>query len=59
MNILNEGLAVSLIHTFVNIALIVIFIYFFGQKSLSKYFDKAVITSTQEETPAAIPHPGI
>ena len=58
MNIFNEGVAVSVINIVVNIALIIIFIYFFGQKSIGKYFDKGVITSTQEETPAAIPHPG-
>ena len=59
MNILNEGIAVSLIHIVVNIALIIIFIFFFGQKSISKYLYKAVITSTQEETPASILPPGI
>ena len=52
------GKVVSVIHAIVTIALLIIFVYFFGLKSVSKYLSKAVIVSKQQETPSSIPPPG-
>ena len=50
--------ALVLIHVAVNIGLVIIFVYFFGQNSVRKYLDNAVIVSKQEETATSIPPPG-
>ena len=44
----------AVINNVVNIALVIIYFRFFGQLSLKRYFDKAVIITTQEETPSSI-----
>ena len=49
---------VALFQVLINITLIAIYVYFFGQTSLKKYLNKAVIISTKEETPSFIPPPG-
>ena len=51
------GKVASLIHAIVTIALLTIFVYFFGLKSVSKYLSKAVIVSKQQEE-TSIPPPG-
>ena len=42
----------------VNIILIMIYVYFFGQSSVNKYLDKAVIITEKEEKPDSINPPG-
>ena len=51
------GKVVSVIHAIVTIALLIIFVYFFGLKSVSKYLAKGVIVSKQQEE-TSIPPPG-
>ena len=51
------GKVVSVIHAIVAIALLIIFVYFFGLKSVSKYLAKGVIVSKQQEE-TSIPPPG-
>ena len=51
------GKVASLIHAIVTIALLTIFVYFFGLKSVSKFLSKAVIVSKQQEE-TSIPPPG-
>ena len=49
---------VTVIHVTINIALIAIYVMFFGKTSLKKFLNKAVVTSTKEESPSSIPPPG-
>ena len=53
------GKFVSVIHAIVTIALLIIFVYFFGLNSVSKYLAKAVIITETEERPSRIPSPGV
>ena len=43
---------------FVNILLFLMYVYFFGQHSVQKYFDEGVLIINQEETPTSIQAPG-
>ena len=42
----------------VNVFLLTFYVYFFGQHSVSKYFDKAVITTSKDEKSSFITPPG-
>ena len=45
-------------HVFVNIILLIIYFYFFGQPSLSRFTKKGVIIVKDEENTETIPPPG-
>lgn len=49
---------VTVTHVAINIVLISIYVWFFGETSLKKYLNKAVVISTKEESPLSIPPPG-
>ena len=42
----------------VSVALLIIYVYFFGQNSIRKYVDNAVFVTTLEEKPKYITPPG-
>ena len=42
----------------VNIVLVICFVYFFGQGSIKRYFDKGVIITEKIEKQASITPPG-
>ena len=42
----------------VNVVLLIIYVYFFGHDSVSKYLDKAVITTSKDATSSSIIPPG-
>ena len=48
----------AVINNIVNIALVIMYFKYFGQKSIKRYLDKAVIITTQEETTSLITPPG-
>ena len=48
----------SFISGIVSAALLIIYVYFFGQNSIKKYVDNAVFVTTLEEKPKSIPPPG-
>ena len=45
-------------YVIVNLVLLIIYLYFFGQHSINKYLTKAVIITEMEERPSSIPPPG-
>ena len=42
----------------INIALFILYIFFFGKYSIQKYLNKGVIIINEEENPEHIPPPG-
>ena len=42
----------------INIALFILYIFFFGKYSIQKYLNKGVIIINEEENPEYIPPPG-
>ena len=46
-----------LVRIFVNIVLLIIYCYIFGQYSIRKYLDKGVITIKQQDESSNIPAP--
>ena len=48
----------AVINNVVNIALVMIYFNYFGQKSIKRYLGKAVIITTQEKITSLITHPG-
>ena len=42
----------------INIALLILYIFFFGKYSIQKYLNKGVIIINEEENPEYIPPPG-
>ena len=49
----------TFISVIVSVALLIIYVYFFGQNSIRKYVDNAVFVTTLEEKPKYITPPGI
>ena len=48
----------TFISVIVSVALLIIYVYFFGQNSIRKYVDNAVFVTTLEEKPKYINPPG-
>ena len=42
----------------VSVVLLILYVYFFGHDSVSKYLDKAVITTSKDATSSSIIPPG-
>ena len=42
----------------VNVVLLILYVFFFGHQSVSKYLDKAVITTSKDATSSSIIPPG-
>ena len=57
-NILFKMKIWTLAHVFVNIILLIIYFYFFGQPSLRRFAKKGVIIIKDEEHTETIPPPG-
>ena len=49
----------SVYKTIVNIILLIVYVFLFGQQSIIKFFDNAVIVTEDMEHPASIIPPGI